>query len=85
MFGYVILYAVAALVREALVVVFYKSISSRRAWSGAGVSSLISFMDLAVLVSLVSLMRTGGRGVIPATAYIIFGGIGTFMGIKRSK
>lgn len=85
MLGYVVLYAVAALVREALVVIFYRSISDRRAYLGAGVGSLIEFMDLAVLVSLVSLMRSGGRGLLPAVAYIIFGGIGTYIGIKRGK
>lgn len=85
MFGYVVLYAVAALVREMLVVIFYKSISSRRAFLGAGVGSLIEFMDLAVLVTLVSLMRMGSRGALPAVAYIIFGGVGTYIGIKRGK
>ncbi len=85
MLGYVILYGIAALAREMLVVMFYRSISSRRAFWGAGVSSLIELMDIAVLVSLVSLMRTGGKGVIPAIAYILFGGIGTYIGIKKGK
>lgn len=85
MLGYVILYGVAALAREMLVVVFYKSISSRRAYLGAGVSSLIELMDIAVLVSLVSIMGTGSRGVFPAIAYILFGGIGTYIGIKKGK
>jgi len=73
----------AALVREAFVVTYYRSISTRRAGWAATVGSVISFMDLAVLVSLVSLMRDGGRGFVPAVAYIVFGGIGTYLGVRK--
>jgi hypothetical protein len=83
MFGFVALYGMAALVREAFVVTYYRSISSRRAGWAATVGSVISFMDLAVLVSLVSLMRDGGKGFVPAVAYIVCGGIGTYLGVRK--
>jgi hypothetical protein len=81
---YVLLYAVAALVREAGAIFYYRAIIERRAGLASILSGLIELVDLTVLSTLVILlMRTGGHNrVIPVMAYVVFGSAGVYMGVK---
>ena len=84
MFGYVVLYAVAALVREAMAIWYYRAIFGGRAFLASIVSGLIEIVDLTVLSSLVILLtQTGGfKRAYPATAYVLFGSVGVYLGVK---
>ena len=81
---YVLLYAVAALVREAMAIWYYRAIIDRRAGLASIASGLIELVDLTVLSSLVILLtRTGGvRRAIPVLTYAVFGSFGVYLGVK---
>jgi hypothetical protein len=82
--GYVILYAAAALVREAMAIWYYREIIAGRALLASIAGGLIEIVDLTVLSSLVILLtQTGGfRRAYPAMAYVIFGSLGVYLGVK---
>jgi len=84
LFGYVVLYAVAALVREAMAIWYYRAIFGGRAFSASAASGLIELVDLTVLSSLVILLtQTGGvRRAIPVLTYAVFGSVGVYLGVK---
>ena len=84
MFGYVVLYAVAALVREAMAIWYYRAIFGGRALSASIASGLIELVDLTVLSSLVILLtQTGGvKRAIPVLTYAVFGSAGVYLGVK---
>jgi len=81
---YVLLYAVAALVREAMAIWYYRAIIDRRAGLASIVSGLIELVDLTVLSSLVILLtRTGGvRRAIPVLTYVVCGSAGVYLAVK---
>lgn len=84
MFGYVVLYAVAALIREAMAIWYYREIIAGRAFLASIAGGLIEIVDLTVLSSLVILLtQMGGfRRAYPAAAYVIFGSLGVYLGVK---
>ena len=84
MLGYVILYAVAALIREAMAIWYYRAIIGGRAFLASIAGGLIEIVDLTVLSSLVILLtQVGGiKRVYPATAYVLFGSLGVYLGVK---
>jgi len=85
---YVLIYAVAAIVREGITVLYYRAIFERRAGLASILSGLIELIDLTVLSSLV-LWLVNSRGInkaIPAVAYAVFGSLGVYLGVKyRNK
>lgn len=84
MFGYVVLYAVAALIREAMAIWYYREIIAGRALLASIAGGLIEIVDLTVLSSLVILLtQTGGvRRAIPVLTYALCGSVGVYLGVK---
>ena len=81
---YVVLYAVAALVREVMAIWYYRSIIEKLAFWASMASFLIELVDLTVLSSLVILlMRMDGlKRAVPALTYAVFGSVGVYLGVK---
>ena len=84
MVGYVVLYAVAALVREAMAIWYYREIIAGRAFLASIAGGLIEIVDLTVLSSLVILLtQTGGfKRAYPAAAYVLFGSLGVYLAVR---
>jgi len=80
---YVVLYAVAALVREAMAIWYYNCIIEKRAFWASVAGGLIELVDLTVLSSLIILLAADGvKRALPAIAYILCGSVGVYLGMK---
>ena len=81
---YTAFYALAALIREVLCIVYYAAIVSERGLLVSGVGFLISLMDLFVIGGIAALMVSDGigAGIFPMIAYAIFGAVGSYFGMK---
>lgn len=81
---YAAFYALAALIREVLCIVYYAAIVSERGLLVSGAGFLISLMDLFVIGGIAALMVNDGfaAGVFPGLAYALFGAVGSYFGMK---
>lgn len=84
MLAYIMLYGLAALVREAMAIWYYRAIIGKQALSASIAGGLIELVDLTVLSSLVVLLtKTGGaKMALPALTYVLCGSLGVYLAVK---
>ncbi len=76
-----VLYSALALIREVLVIRYYRAIFIPSAFSASLLSGAIEILDLFVISTIILRLAKGGS-LIPAVVYVLFSSIGVYVGLK---
>lgn len=81
MIGILAIYAALALIREVLVIRYYRAIFIPSAFSASLLSGAIEILDLFVISTIILRLSKGGN-LIPAVVYVVFSSLGVYVGLK---